>query len=126
MRDKDSGEKTVGIKANADKNAFAFARSELFGGLGAMSFAFVCHHSTFIVHNSMMVQTEKECDGLPYIHLDSFIGMYDIGFVGYLSFFGLHKRMCSTILAAQGHYCCKDPSRDYYGIDISYGIVCCT
>ena len=45
-------EKTVGIKATADKNAFAFARSELFGGLGAMSFALsvtIAHLSYIIV-----------------------------------------------------------------------------
>ena len=86
--DKDSGEKTVGIKANADKNAFAFARSELFGGLGAMSFAFVCHHSTFIVHNSMMVQTEKEWATVSRISISiALLACMTLGLSGYLSFF---------------------------------------
>ena len=100
--DKESREKTVGIKANADKNAFAFARSELFGGLGAMSFAFVCHHSTFIVHNSMMVQTEKEWATVSRISISiALLACMTLGLSGYLSFFEFVSG-CPTILASTG------------------------
>ena len=53
-----------------------------------MSFAFVCHHSTFIVHNSMMVQTEKEWATVSRISISiALLACMTLGLSGYLSFF---------------------------------------
>ena len=50
---------TRGITADLDAHAFSFARARVFQGIGAMSFAFVCHHSSFVVYNSMKNRTEE-------------------------------------------------------------------
>eukprot|EP00516_Mucochytrium_quahogii_P009122 CAMPEP_0203775284 /NCGR_PEP_ID=MMETSP0099_2-20121227/5965_1 /ASSEMBLY_ACC=CAM_ASM_000209 /TAXON_ID=96639 /ORGANISM=" , Strain NY0313808BC1" /LENGTH=492 /DNA_ID=CAMNT_0050673883 /DNA_START=110 /DNA_END=1588 /DNA_ORIENTATION=+ len=38
---------------------FAFVNSSFFGGVGAISFAYVCQHSSFIVFNTLQVPTKR-------------------------------------------------------------------
>ena len=86
--DKETGNKVVGIESRNDPDAFAFARSELFGGLGAMSFAFVCHHSTFTVHNSMKVRTEENWAVVSKTSLFlALAACLTLALAGYLAFF---------------------------------------
>ena len=86
--DNNTGEKVIGIKSTNDPDAFAFGRSELFGGLGAMSFAFVCHHSTFTVHNSMKERTEENWAFVSKTSLaTALFACLTLALAGYLSFF---------------------------------------
>ena len=39
--------------AAEEDDIFTFANSNFFGGIGAISFAYTCHHSSFIVHNTL-------------------------------------------------------------------------
>eukprot|EP00753_Platysulcus_tardus_P017383 PLAT6389.1.p1 GENE.PLAT6389.1~~PLAT6389.1.p1 ORF type:complete len:520 (+),score=147.81 PLAT6389.1:41-1561(+) len=48
-----------GITAEAAEAPYAFAHGSFFAGLGAMSFAFVCQHNSFIVFNSMARPTQR-------------------------------------------------------------------
>jgi len=42
-----------GITATSADEPYSFIRPTIFEGLGTVSFAFVCHHSSFIVRNSL-------------------------------------------------------------------------
>jgi solute carrier family 38 (sodium-coupled neutral amino acid transporter), member 11 len=78
-----------GITSDIDPFAFSFARSRIFQGVGAMSFAFVCHHSTFIVYNSMKDRTEKSWNTVSWASIVlSLAACMTLGLAGYLAFFG--------------------------------------
>ena len=59
----------------------------VFAGLGAMSFAFVCHHSSFFVYGSLANPTEKRWVFVTRTSVGSAFTMcLLLGFVGYLGF----------------------------------------
>ena len=47
-------------KDDINYNNLSFIRSTWFAGAGTMAFAFVCHHSTFIVYNSLYQSNMKQ------------------------------------------------------------------
>lgn len=84
--------KEEGIRASDESHPYAFARSELFAGLGAMSFAFVCHHNSFLVYNSLKKRTPENWRLVTRISIwTSFALSVLMALMGYLSFFSLTK-----------------------------------
>lgn len=80
--------KEQGINATNESNPYAFVRSELFAGLGGMSFAFVCHHSSFMVYNSLKVKTLENWNKVTRIAVwTSFVLSLALALFGYLNFF---------------------------------------
>ena len=76
-----------GIEPDAD--SYTFVRPTLFAGLGAMSFAFVCHHSAFIVYRSMANPTPRRWFRVLLIAIGaSYVLCLCFGLVTYLSFLG--------------------------------------
>lgn len=61
----------------------------LFSGLSAMSFAFVCHHNTFLVYNSLSDRSEGAWRRVTRISITTaFLASLTLSLVGYLTFFG--------------------------------------
>eukprot|EP01061_Rhynchopus_euleeides_P034040 TRINITY_DN57729_c0_g1_i1.p1 TRINITY_DN57729_c0_g1~~TRINITY_DN57729_c0_g1_i1.p1 ORF type:complete len:636 (+),score=191.40 TRINITY_DN57729_c0_g1_i1:288-1910(+) len=66
-------------------NAFTFAHKSFFPALGVISFAYVCHHSSFLVRNSM----KNKSDWNRVVHISVFIATAVsllLAIVGYSSF----------------------------------------
>eukprot|EP00479_Gromia_sphaerica_P012142 TRINITY_DN626_c0_g1_i5.p2 TRINITY_DN626_c0_g1~~TRINITY_DN626_c0_g1_i5.p2 ORF type:complete len:81 (-),score=9.67 TRINITY_DN626_c0_g1_i5:685-927(-) len=43
----------AGITVDSATDAFVFVKPTVFGGIGTMATAYVCHHSAFLVFNSL-------------------------------------------------------------------------
>eukprot|EP00753_Platysulcus_tardus_P017386 PLAT6389.4.p1 GENE.PLAT6389.4~~PLAT6389.4.p1 ORF type:complete len:343 (+),score=117.55 PLAT6389.4:195-1223(+) len=76
-----------GITAEAAEAPYAFAHGSFFAGLGAMSFAFVCQHNSFIVFNSMARPTQRNWRIVSNVSVAFALTVCLImAIVGYLSF----------------------------------------
>ena len=73
---------------NIDKTPTIAKPKTLFGGIGAMSFAFVCHHSSFIVFNTLKVQTTENWRKVAAWSISiSVLASSALAVGGYLAFF---------------------------------------
>ncbi|GBG27033.1 Amino acid transporter, putative [Hondaea fermentalgiana] len=67
---------------------FTFANSSIFAGFGAISFAYVCQHSSFIVFNTLKVPTTREWDRVNTGAVSTAMIMSVLlSLAGYLAFF---------------------------------------
>ena len=69
------------------RTAYTFAEKKAVSGVGAMAFAFVCHHSSFIVYNSLKDATTKRWSIVTHASLGISLGLCVLLAVsGYLNF----------------------------------------
>ena len=77
-----------GITAETEESPFAFFRPTIFAGIGSMSFAFTCHHSSFFVHGSMKRPTAKRWNIVTHLSVGiSCVACLTLGLSGYLNFY---------------------------------------
>ena len=77
-----------GISVETENAPFALIRPTIFAGIGSMSFAFTCHHSSFFVHGSMRKPTARRWSIVTHLSVGiSFIACTVLGLAGYLTFF---------------------------------------
>ena len=66
---------------------YSFAKPNVFAGLGAMSFAFVCHHSSFLVYNTLEEPSPKTWKPVAKVSVSfALFCALLIGIGGYVSF----------------------------------------
>eukprot|EP01083_Nonionella_stella_P049420 131702_1 len=78
-----------GISAETQAHPYAFIRPSVFAGIGALSFAFVCQHSSFIVFNTLYEPTVERWALVTHISVGvSWVASCILAVGAYLSFFG--------------------------------------
>lgn len=71
---------------------YSFVKHTVFAGIGSMSFAFTCHHSSFFVHSSMKNPTLKRWNMVTHSSIFiSLLAALVLGVSGYVHF-GTHVR----------------------------------
>lgn len=77
-----------GITASTEPAPFSLVGNRVFAGIGVMSFAFVCHHSSFIVFQSLRNPTAKRWATVTHLSLGMAVVLSMImSLTGYLNFF---------------------------------------
>jgi len=77
-----------GIDPETEPHPYSFMNRRIFAGIGAMSFAYVCQHSSFIVFNSLKERTESNWVIVTHVSVGAAaVGSLILSMMGYLSFF---------------------------------------
>ena len=73
---------------DVDRSMTVLDVSHVFSGVGAMSFAFVCNHNSFIVYNSMRDRSTPNWSRVTHASIGiAFVASAVMALAGYLSFF---------------------------------------
>lgn len=80
---------TFAIKIPATEDAWNFANVNITQAIGVMAFAYMCHHSTFLIHTSLENPTKERWNFVTHISvLFCMVLMLVFGLLGYASFTG--------------------------------------
>ncbi|KAK3912909.1 ESF1-like protein [Frankliniella fusca] len=73
-------------------DAYRFANWDIIPAIGIMSFAFMCHHNTFLIYGSIENASQKKWDRVTHASLSaSFVVSAMFGIAGYATFTGLSQ-----------------------------------
>ncbi|KAL4636204.1 putative sodium-coupled neutral amino acid transporter 11 [Arapaima gigas] len=108
---------TLGPKIPAEENAWAFAHWNAFQAMAVMSFAFICHHNSFLIYSSLEEPTLRNWCRVTHVSVGSsaFVSLL-FAVAGYATFTGytqgdIFENYCqSDNLATFSRFC--------YGISI--------
>lgn len=74
------------------EDAYSFVGSGVMEAIGIISFAYMCHHSSFLVYESMENPTQSRWNKITHISLSvSFVIVIVFGIAGYISFTGFSQ-----------------------------------